>query len=214
MAQKKTPTRRVPEEKAASIDEVLAAIEALTPAESTRLLKFAQRRIAAMGRKSKGRSGHGLLQEAITSVLEDGRRWNKETVSFVGFLFGAIRSISYNWCRAFDPDEAYLECELSEENEDGVVMNPLLHASSPNPDPEGSVILKEEAEHRINRVQRIKELIASRTVASLIIEAQLEGMGGPEIREGLGISQKEYETEMKWVYRTVRADAVKRGNHA
>ena len=215
MVQKETPTRRVPEEKAASIEEVQAAIEALTAAESTGLLNFARRRIATMGRASKGRDAKELLQEALLSALkEDGRHWNKEKVRFVIFLFGTIRSISYNWCRAFDPNEAYSVSELIQENEEGVVTNPLLDTPSLDPDPEERAMMKEEAEYRTQQVSRIKELIAPRPLASLIIEAQLEWMTGPEIQESLGISKKEYETEMKWVYRTVRDDAKKRGDHA
>lgn len=186
---------------------------ALSVADNLKLLRFAQRRVAAIGRASMGRDERVLLQEAVTSALAGNRRWNKSTVNFIGFLFGAIRSISSNWCKSFDPNEARLASELIEESEEGLLVNPLLSAPAEIPNPEQNAIIQEQEDLRMQQVARIKELVEQRPLASLIIDGQLEGMNGTQIQEALGISKKEYETEMKWIYRTVRSDKAKGGSH-
>lgn len=209
MAQKGTPTRRVPEEKAASAEEVQAAVEALSPTETNRLLRFAQRRVAVIGRAGKGRDARELLHEAIVSVLSDDRRWNKEKITFVGFLYGAIKSISYNWCSTFDPDQACSASELIRGNADGTQTAPLVNVPSENPDPEQTAIINQESERSKKQISRIKELIASRPLARDIIDGRLEEMSRTEIQGALGISNREYETEIKWAYRTIRDDAAR-----
>lgn len=213
MKRQETPTRNSQGEDFATSKEVEAAIVSLSVADNLRLLRFAQRRIATIGRASMGRDEKVLLQEAVTSALAGNRRWNKGAVDFLGFLFGAIRSISSNWCKNLDPNEAYLASELVEESDEGSLLNPLLSFPANTPDPEQSVILKEKEDLRMQQVARIKDLVERRPLASLIIEGQLEGLNGPQIQEMLGVSKKEYETEMKWIYRTVRDDAAKGGSH-
>lgn len=80
----------------ASPEEVQQAYEALSPIELIKLRNFAQRRIRGLGRMALGRSADGLLQEAITLVLQEKRHWKSENATFPQFLSGAIRSISSN----------------------------------------------------------------------------------------------------------------------
>ena len=49
-----------------------------------------------------------------------------------------------------------------------------------------------------------KRPAASREFAPLIIEGMMEGMTGKEIRE-LGLTQTQYETEMKWIRRNLKS---------
>src|SRR5438477_10110125 len=93
---------------AATSQEVQQAYEALTPVELIKLRNFAQRRIRGLGRMALGRSADGLLQEAITLVLQEKRHWKSESVGFPQFLAGAIRSISSNWRAKFERREARL----------------------------------------------------------------------------------------------------------
>lgn len=53
---------------------------------------------------------------------------------------------------------------------------------------------------------------SGRSLASLIIDGWREGLTGPEIKETLGISQTELETETRWLRRTARADRDQGGN--
>jgi hypothetical protein len=199
-------SRRIPEEQAASLEEIEIAISDLTENQLRRLMAFARRRIERLGRASLGRSGEDLLQEAMNSICigansaTEGRRWNKDTVDFFGFLIGAIRSVSSHWLEQFDDDEAWLETDVISRNPDGGEHNPMLNVTSPANDGRRATWAKHYVEH-------IEKIISERPLAALILEGMKDRMTGPEIREALDLSQKDYETEMKWIRRTVRADA-------
>src|ERR1043165_7035542 len=102
-------SRRVPEESAATREEVVAAVEALTHHEYLRLEQDARWRIRGRGRAARGRDWEELLREAISATYEGNRRWNKELVDFSRHLIGVMRSTSSHWREQFDPDEALLE---------------------------------------------------------------------------------------------------------
>src|SRR5262245_33912637 len=93
--------RRVPLEKAATPAEITAAINGLSEAELVRLRQYAYARVRLLGRKAGTESGDDLLQAAIADLLEDKRRWDKAKVDFMGFLFGAMKSISSNWAKTY-----------------------------------------------------------------------------------------------------------------
>ena len=198
-------SRRVPEEKAASEEEVVAAIEALTPEDLRRLNWYARKMVEALRRKSLGRDAKDLLQEAVTATLARERLWNKEAVDFVGHLLGVVRSTAWAWRRRFDADEPYLESEVVRTYPDGKEVNPMVNATSPALDARRVTKTKDHLDH-------IETLLAGRPLAVLIVAGLRDKMTGPEIKEELGISQTELETEMKWVRRTVRADRNKEGN--
>lgn len=197
-------SRRVPEEKAASEEEVVAAMEALTPDDFQRLISYASRMVEALGRKGLGRSGKDLVQEVLKDTLARDRRWNKEAVDFLGHLFGAVRSTAWAWRQKFDENEPYLESEVVRTYPDGKEVNPVLNATSPALD------ARRVAKAR-DRLDHIEALLAGRPLAVLIVAGLRDKMTGPEIQEELGISRTEFETEMKWVRRTVRADRDKEG---
>lgn len=206
MIPSKATSRRVPKENAASPQEIEAAVVALTSKELSRLKQYARWRIRGLGRKASGRNYEDLLQEAITATLADDRRWNKESASFFNYLIGAIRSISHSWGKQFDPAEASLESELIRSTPEGKEKNPLLNATLPAQD--GRWIA--EANDSLVHVER---LVAKRPLTARILNCMREKMGGPEIQKELNISQKEYETEMRWLRRKVRADEGKEISH-
>lgn len=212
MKQEKT-SRRIPEEQAASLEQVEAAIESLTKDDSRRLEQYAKWRIRGIGRSRLGRTHEDLLQEAIRSTLSGAelnapgdRRWKKVTVNFVRHLIEAMRSISSHWREQFDPNEAFSESEVIRVSPSGKVSNPVRDVPSSIPDSYRDIEAKVAIEY-------IERLVAGHSLASLIIDGLREGMTGPEIQGTLEISQKEYETAMKWLRRTVRADASKEGSN-
>lgn len=198
-----SPEKNVPDNRIATFAEIEAAIEALTSAEWLKLNAFAKSRIRALGRKARERSAHGLLQEALTSSLqEDSRHWPKSKVDFFGFLCGTIRSISSNWGAKFDRDERQQAdsegvelhvVSLQQLNEDTLPL--ATHTSFP--DPERTLLAKEE-------VETIERIVASRELAALIVEALKDGMTGQEIQQCFDITRTAYETEMKWIRRNAR----------
>ena len=189
--------RRIPEEKAATPDEVRTAIADLTTPNLLRLKKFASFRIRGLGRKACGRDGNDLRQEAVVDTLSGNRHWNKEAVDFVGHLLGAMRSISTHWGEQFDPDEARLESEVTRIAPQGKIRNPIDGIASATIAGERIISAKEE-------IEEIERIFAEDAVVSLIIEGLREGMTGPEIQDALGISQKEYDAAMKRMRRKVR----------
>jgi hypothetical protein len=204
MKQADKTSRRVPEERAATREEVVTAVEAITPRELRRLERYARRRIFGLRRAARGRDWEDLLREAVADTYEGSRRWNKESVDFSRHLIGAMRSISSHWRDQFDPGEAFSESEVTHVSPEGKLTNPMLEAASPAADPERELEAKQE-------VERIGGIASKNPLAWLIMDGWRGGMTGPEIREALEVSQKDYETALKWLRRNVRPKTDKEG---
>jgi hypothetical protein len=144
-------SRRVPEERAATREEIVVAVEVLTRREHLRLEQYARWRIRGLGRAAQGRDWEDLLREAVADTYEGARHWNKESVDFSRHLIGAMRSISSHWREQFDPDEAFLESEVTRVSPEGKQSSPMLNVVSPAAGPERALELKEE----IDRIERI-----------------------------------------------------------
>ena len=197
--------RRIPEEKAATHEELTAAIEGLTRAELIKLYKSADYRIRGLGRAANGRDFEVLFQEAVLAFFKiGGRKWRKDEVDIVRTLTEAMRSIADSWKRAFDEKEAWLESELITTSVEGEQSNPLDQVADP------------AARNALNDLEVaeelaiIEKLLEPRDLASLILLGMKDGLTGPELQKELEISEKEYETEMKWIRRKARA-AFKKG---
>jgi hypothetical protein len=186
--------RRVPDDVAATRQEVDRAVEALARPQLLKLNSFAGWRIRGLGRASLRRGADDLLAEAITSTLEGaegnghGRRWNKR-VDFAKHLVEAMRSISDHWRQQFDENEAHLESELITANAEGDESSPLDDVASDRPSPDRTLGAKEEVGHLLKMFQGDDEAI-------LVIEGWVEGMSGPEIME-LGLTKQQYEAAVK-----------------
>lgn len=199
--------RRIPDERAATPDEVRAAIDSLSEADHVRLEKFARYRIRGLGRRARGRNHEDLLSEAITDTLDpEKRRWNKE-VSFVRHLIGVMRSISSHWREQFDADEACLESELVRTSEQGELLNPLDLIGSEAPGAERIFEAKRQLEE-------IEKAVAGDRIVRDILGGMRAEMSPSEIREVLGLTPTEYETAMKRFRRHVRPTAAQGGSDA
>lgn len=191
--------KRVPEELAATEDEIIAALEALTVEEHLRLESYAQQRARMLRKTGLDKGDTDLLQIAVEQTLSGQRRWNKKTSPmFVNYLSGAIKSISNNWCRTRELHEPDLESD---------VTLPII--SSPNPDPEQALISKEQEELIKAELDRIEGLVAERPLAVLIISERRRGTPAKEIQEVFGLSQTEYDTLTRWIFETAKRDTDK-----
>jgi hypothetical protein len=191
---------------AATREEIVAAIEVLTPQEYLRLKLYARWRIRGLGRAAQGRDWEDILREAISATYEGNRHWYKGSVDFCRHLIGAMRSISSHWHDQFDPDEAVLESEVIRISAEGRVSNPMLDVASSAADPERILAAKEE-------VEWIEQIASKNPLAWLIMDGLRERMTGPQIREALKVSQKDYETAFKWLRRNVRAKINREGSN-
>jgi len=191
-------SRRIPEEKSATQEEIVAAVDALTPEELSRLRGFARWRWAGMGRSGQVQEWEDLLRKAIAATYEGRRRWNKDAVRFSQHLIGVITSVSSHERDQFDPKEAMLESDLVYTSAEGDEVNPLTAVASSQANPQRILEAKE-------KVEQI-EVIANRNpLAWLIFDGFRSGMNGPEIRDALSLSQKDFDTAMKWLRRNIRA---------
>ena len=198
-------SRRIPPEKAASVDEINDAIASLTAAELKRLEKFARWRIKGLGRKKMGRTWEVLLNEAVVAFCSDTRRWDKERIDFIRAMTQAMRSISDNWRRTFDEDEPQLESEMITTSLIGEESNPLSAIAAPNWNKQKELEAKKD-------IEIIENLMSKRALASLIVAGWKDNMTGAEIKAELEISQEDYDKEVKWIRRTVRAAFKEQGD--
>lgn len=191
---KSTAPGKIPEEKVASEEEIRAAIESLTDAQTGRLEGYARARIRSLGRKARGRDGEDLLGEVMTLTIEGTRRWNK-SVTFEGHLIGAMRSTVSNWAKQFNEDEPFLESELITQDADGNDRNPYRSAPRSNVE-EGTPVR--------DLLDRIPPLLNDDPLAAQVFDGLREQLTGPEIQEILGITQAEYDGKMKKIRRRAR----------
>ncbi|MGB8411833.1 MAG: hypothetical protein WCE23_03310 [Candidatus Binatus sp.] len=189
------PSRRVPDESAATREEIEEAIEALTPADTARLRRYAQQRILRLGRTAESRTADDLMQTALIDLLKDTRRWNKNKVGFVRFLIGAMQSISSNWARSYDDEEsAVLESDLRKQNEQGKVFSPLDTLRAQTPDPE-----KQLSDGQTLKL--IEDLFKDDEKAQMVLTAWQEGFDPSGVRELWDLSQNDYNTIVRRIRR-------------
>lgn len=190
-------SRRVPEAKAATEEEVVAAIEGLSEPALVRLEKFARLRIAGLGRASCGRDHEDLLSEAVTRTLAGNRRWNRD-VTFVQHMLGVIRSISSHWREQFDQDdEPWLEADLTSGDDSAAMATPLQRASAPGPVIDDELVTKQA-------LDQIQQMFSGDKVISDIIDGLDAELSGPEIQTVLGLTEKEYRTKMRQIRRKTK----------
>jgi DNA-directed RNA polymerase specialized sigma24 family protein len=192
-------SRRVPEERAASLETVRAAIEGLTEADRLRLAAFAAWRVRGLGRRACGRTHEDLLNEAVVATLDGTRSWNHDRVDFMGYLIGAMRSISDNWGRRFKEAEPVLEADLGRDDASQSVLDraPAVRLS-----PEEEVEVKQQQE-------AVRRLFADDPIVTLIILEIEEGAKFSEIREKHGLAENELLAALKRARRRIARQTEK-----
>jgi hypothetical protein len=193
------------QDRGASLEDIRRAFQSLTEADRVKLEAYAENRIRRIGRSAANRDAHLLLTEAMNSLLEAGRRhWYPEKVDLVGFLMGAMRSISSNWARK--GAKGVLEISETDQircSDAGEELTSALKlARSPDPNPEEQ-LLRGEFQTEEQLAEEVEGMFKDRYIASLILDGWKAGMKGPEIIEALNISKKEYETETRLVRRRI-----------
>jgi DNA-directed RNA polymerase specialized sigma24 family protein len=167
-------------------------IEALTSADLLRLESYAAWRLRGLGRHAAGRTADDLVHEAILSALSGTRKWNRKRVDFVGFLTGAMRSISSNWAaRARIADVVA--------SSDSVAV--ALHRV-PTPEP--------GADHVMEAAERERGILArfeSDRTASIVLRELLEGETVRDICVRYRIDQNQYQATLKRIRRRLAADS-------
>ena len=213
MARKRS--RRVSEEVAATPDEIKAEIEALNAADLARLKSYAGNRIQRLGHKADNRSADDLLQIAFKLLLDDTRRWDRRKVDFMPFMIGAIKSISSNWAKGYKPEETLaLTLDVEKTNKDSGTFRPMDNVEDDRPNPEQCLVDEEKRESDARLLEMIDHQFKDDEQAQMVIEAWGDGYDPPDVRSLWNLSQKEYNTIVRRIRRTVDRAGLKKGeNH-
>jgi DNA-directed RNA polymerase specialized sigma24 family protein len=194
MKRSQKSSTRVPDEEAASANDVMAELASLSDEQCLRLQRYAQSRVGGLGRGSLSSDATALLSEAILATCDGDRRWHKTSVDFFGHLIGVIHSKSSHLHKKAASNKTYLESDVIAEGQAG---SPIENSPSLSPNPEASLLAHEA-------VERIESAVAERPIGWMILEARREGMNRAEIIEEFQISGTEYDTNLRWLRRTVQ----------
>lgn len=194
MKRSKKSSRQVPDDEAATAAEVQAELDSLSDDQCRTLERYAQSRVGGLGRGSMSSDASALLSEAIIATCEGDRHWHKTSVDLFGHLIGVIRSKSSHLYKKSASNRTYLESDVIGEEQ---AASPLENCPSQSPNPEASLMTQEA-------VERIERAVGERPVAWMILEARREGMNRAEIIMEFKISETEYDTNLRWLRRTVQ----------
>lgn len=192
----------------ASLEEVRNAFRLLTEADWAKIDAYAKLRISQIGVSAPTSDSCHLVMKAMDSLLETGRRhWYPDKVDLVGFLIGAMWSISSNWaCHGKRTGQIELpETDLIRYSDEGKELDgPLARAQANYPSPEEALI-QGEFQTKEQLAEEIEKLLTDNWLASLILDGWKAGMKGPEIIEALKIDENQYRTTTRLVRRRVSA---------
>lgn len=200
--------------RAATSDEVLRAIDALSDAENERIEQFAMNRIHRIGRAAAGRDHGDLMQDAVTSLINGPRHWYPDDgVPFAECLLGAVRSLSSAWAghrkrNADSPRYAGLESELSFRTDEGRLASPFEIIGSPVLNAEESAVENEVRASEIAEAKRLADAIldsfADDEQATYVLMGFEDGLTGPEIRAALDMGEPQYRTVTRKIQRRAK----------
>jgi hypothetical protein len=190
-------------EKVATVDEVTEAIGKLRPEDWAKLAAFADNRARFMSLYGAAVDGGDVMQRAIVELLETRRTWNPKKATFVGVLFGAMKSIASNneaksLRNGYSVSDSQLAGGVDEEDQG---QTPLELAADTRLNAELQMQAMEgETEARLF-VAGIYGFFESDAEAQLVMNGWLEGKSGPDIMADLSIDRRAYETISKRIRR-------------
>ena len=190
--------RKVPEAKAASIDFVMAAVEALTEKDIYRLERFARGRIWIIKGAADGRDALDLLGQAYQQTLEGQRTWNTDE-TFVQYLENTMQSISGNWAGVYKTQMKNGRDRIVSDKDSRTDLIETIASVDP------VAVAEEEARYE-ERLQAIRTLFDDDAVASVIVAGWEDGLEGGEIRAILdNMEETPYRSKVRWMQRKLTA---------
>lgn len=195
------------EDHVAAPEDVRRAIESLTDADFIRLNRYAENRVARLGPLAGTQGADDLLQEAVLSLLEEGRRyWRPELIRLPNFLMGTMRSIASNWARKGASGQApMLATDLVRAPSEGDDPPDFFDTvAAPGPSPEQQLI-NNESQTAGELVREIERLVNDDLLASVVLDEMEKGKKGPDIMKALGITEKEVRAAQRMIQRRARA---------
>lgn len=189
--------RRVPDELAATADEVRAALADLSDADLLRLEKYATWRVRRVPvEKRERRDGEALLRLAIDLTLEGTRRWHKRQ-GIVHHLEDVMSSVANHWAKRPVTDTSILACELARDRDDGTTIDPLAEVPSQEPSPERQALARD-------LLAQVEALCNGDARSSLVLQGLREGLTDREIADALGITEGAVQESKRKIYTRAR----------
>ena len=185
-----------PSEGVASIEDIEDAVAALTEQDTYRLERFAKNRIAYIGKKAVGQTYRELFHESLRAALSGTRRWKPSAVSFVGFLMGAIRSISSHWAESFRSVHAP---QGSSDPDNDHSTSPLEKMADPSQTVEDALACEQ-------LLDMVAALFAGDEDAGLVLSSLRYGDNSADIKAALEWSETKYNTVVRRIYRKARRE--------
>lgn len=186
--------RSVPEEKAASTDEVITASEKLTPDDIAELEEYAELRIARIGKGADGRDAHDLLGEAFRLTLSGRRTWNRDK-TFVQHLKNTMQSVSGHWAETFAAELRHGRKYIKMGKDTRTDMA----------DSAAGAVQEDPLEDAEERVAAIYSVLGDDPAAVTIVEGWADNLTGPELKELLELDETAYRTKVRWIHRRLAA---------
>ena len=178
----------------ASYGEVVEAASTLTELDLLRLRRFGR---WLLGRDTLRKiDAEDLFHEAIKRALAGTRKWRRG-VPFVVFLKNAMKSVA----NAFRERKSSAFEELDRTPEDESDEGLLESSPSPDPGPEDSLLLNEEAQREREYEKHILALFEGKANAETVLMGLLDGMAAVEIQTAFGLSPTEYDSARKAIQR-------------
>jgi DNA-directed RNA polymerase specialized sigma24 family protein len=185
--------------KAATPDDIAAAVEALTAEDTLRLDRYARFRIRRIGRAADTRDHDDLLADALRKTLDGDRSWNKD-VTFLAHLFGAMWSISSHWAETFAAEQRSGRAQISDRKDARTEL---------------AGVVDEVAERNAaaqETLDQVRALFADDALASNIVAGWEDGLDAAEIRELLGVDKTTFESKVRAIRRELIRAGLKRDN--
>jgi hypothetical protein len=186
--------RSVPVQKAASIDDAIAASEKLTPDDIATLEEYAELRIARIGQAADGRDANDLLGEAFRLTLAGTRTWNRDK-TFVQHLKNTMQSVSGHWTEKF----------VAELGQGRKYIQTGKDARTDMADSAAGAVQETPLEDSEERVAAIYGVLADDPDAVTIVEGWADNLTGPELKELLDLNETAYRTKVRWIHRRLAA---------
>jgi DNA-directed RNA polymerase specialized sigma24 family protein len=172
----------------ASIDEVIAALDALTPEELLRLRQLAKLRSATL----VVMGWEDLLNEAIKRALEGARAWPK-TVPFMAFMVQTMRSVASEERRELQANATVAEADLFRAHSSSL---PLDELAVDEVDPARA------AETR-QLLRSIECLFADDPAAQCVLHGFGLGSSPEEIQRDSGMTPTQYASTQRRIRRAL-----------
>jgi DNA-directed RNA polymerase specialized sigma24 family protein len=170
-----------------SVAETTDGIRNLSPVDQYKF-KRASQYLSFGGARPAADLRHEAVRRAIA-----GTRKCPRNLQIIAFLIGVMRSIA-------DADRKALKRIRHESPSDHAESNTLLDCFDPRESPEEQILRTEEIEEMKRQVLAVFE---DDPVAQTLVEGQFIGLEGQELRELVGLNDKDFATKRRLVRRRI-----------